>query len=164
MNRAHVVVIALVLGFASSARAADPTNPAAAVFKEHLAIAPDELRWQDCSPSIPPGAKCITVEGDPAAPNVLFTFRIKMPDGFRVPPHSHPADEHVTILSGTLEMGMGKTVDASRAKALPAGGYMVTPKGKPHFVSARGETVIQVHAIGPWGITYVNPADDPRKR
>jgi quercetin dioxygenase-like cupin family protein len=87
-----------------------------------------------------------------------------MPDGFRIAPHFHPADEHVTVLAGTFAMGTGETFDAQRAKAMPAGSYMVMPKGQPHFATARGETVVQVHAIGPWSLTYVNPADDPRKR
>jgi quercetin dioxygenase-like cupin family protein len=162
MSRAHIVATVLLVGFATAARAAEPANPAAG--KDHIMVAPDDLRWDDCSPSIPPGAKCVTIEGDLAAPNELFTFRIKMPDGFRVAPHFHPADEHVTVVSGTFAMGMGKTFDPQRAKTMPAGSFMVTRKGEPHFVLARGETVIQVHAIGPWGITYVNPADDPRKR
>ena len=145
-------------------RAAEPTNPAAAAVKSHIMLRPDELEWEACSPALPAGAQCATVEGDRSAPNVLFTFRVKLPDGYRIAPHFHPADEHLTVIAGTFHMGMGGTVDTTAAKAMGAGSYMVMPKGEPHYAWTTGETVVQVHAIGPWGITYVNPADDPRNR
>jgi hypothetical protein len=67
------------------------------------------------------------------------------------------------VIAGTFHMGLGEKFDAARAKAMPAGSFMVMPKGSAHYAWAKGETIVQVHAIGPWGITYVNPADDPRK-
>lgn len=140
----------------------EPTNPAAAAVKNAIMVSPDGLDWEACSPALPPGAQCATIEGDRTAPNVLFTFRAKLPDGYRVSPHFHPADEHLTVLSGTFAMGVGKTFDEGGLHAMHAGSFMVMPKGSAHFAEARGETIIQVHAIGPWGITYVNPADDPR--
>jgi quercetin dioxygenase-like cupin family protein len=97
-----------------------------------------------------------------AAPNVLFGYRVKFPDGYLIAPHFHPGDEHLVVLSGTFHMGMGERYDAAKARAMPAGSFMVMPKGKPHFAWTTGETVIHVYALGPWGLTYVNPADDPR--
>jgi quercetin dioxygenase-like cupin family protein len=145
-------------------RAAEPTNPAAATVKSHIMVRPDELKWEACSPALPAGAQCATIEGDRNAPNVLFTYRVKLPDGFRIAPHFHPADEHLTVIAGTFHMGMGGTVDTTAAKAMAAGSFMVMPKGEPHYAWTTGETIVQVHAIGPWGLTYVNPADDPRNR
>jgi len=98
------------------------------------------------------------------AANRLFAFRLKMPDNFRVPPHFHPADEHLVVLSGVFNMGMGDKFDTSAGHAMPAGSFMVMPKEKHHFAWTTGETIIQVYAIGPWGLTYVNPEDDPRHR
>ncbi len=137
------------------ARAEEPTK--------HIMLNVGDMEWGACSPAIPPGAKCVTLEGDLDAPNALFTYRLWLPDGYKVPPHFHPADEHVTVLSGTFNMGMGKTFDEKSAKVLGPGSYVVMPKGTPHFAYATGMTFIQVHAIGPWGLTYVNPEDDPRK-
>lgn len=79
-----------------------------------------------------------------------------------MPPHFHRGLEHVTVIQGTFLVGLGEKEDPSAMKALSAGGFMVTPPGQKHCVRAQGETVIQVHGVGPWGITYVNPADDPR--
>jgi quercetin dioxygenase-like cupin family protein len=159
-----VAVAALVGLSALVALADEPTNAAAASLKSHIMLAPGDLQWEDCSPALPPGAKCVTIEGDRSAPNVLFTYRVKIPDGYQIAPHFHPADEHLTVLSGTFNMGMGDRLDPTATKPMPAGSFMVMPKGTHHFAWARGETVVQVHAIGPWAITYVNPADDPRKR
>jgi quercetin dioxygenase-like cupin family protein len=149
---------------ASGAPAEEPTNPAAAVVKDHLMVMPEELVWSPCSPALPPGAQCADVEGDRTAPNVLFTFRVKLPDNYQIQPHFHPADEHLTVISGTFNMGLGKEFDVKATKPMAAGSFMVMPKGSPHYAWSRGETVVQVHAIGPWGITYVNEKDDPRKK
>jgi quercetin dioxygenase-like cupin family protein len=163
----NVVPLGLALSLlvaAAAARAEEPTNPAAATVKDHILVTPGDLKWGPCSPALPPGAQCADVEGDRTAPNVLFTMRVKVPDGWQVPPHFHPADEHLTILTGTFNMGMGKSVDRSAGHAMTAGSFVVMPKGHAHYAWATGETIVQVHAIGPWGITYVNPADDPRTK
>jgi quercetin dioxygenase-like cupin family protein len=130
----------------------------------HVMLTADEVKWGDAPPALPPGAKFALIEGDLEKPGALFTFRLKFPDGYRVPPHFHPADEHITVISGTFHMAMGDRFDAGTGRAMPAGSYVVMPKGEHHFAWTSGETVVQVHAIGPWGITYVNPADDPRAK
>jgi quercetin dioxygenase-like cupin family protein len=90
-------------------------------------------------------------------------MRLRLPDGYRVPPHTHPQPERVTVLSGTLHIGMGGRFDPAKAKAMPAGTFGIWPAGMKHFAWAEGQTVIQVHGNGPWSIHYVNPADDPRQ-
>lgn len=85
-------------------------------------------------------------------------------DGFKVMPHTHPKDEHVTVLAGTLHLGMGATFDEKLGKALPAGSFGLTAAGMKHFGWVKGETILQLHGTGPWGVEYVNPADDPRKK
>lgn len=122
---------------------------------------PDGLKWQDGPPSLPPGAKFAVLEGDPAKPGP-FVFRVKVPDGYRIPPHTHPKPERVTVVSGTFHLGMGETFDATKGEALPAGAYGTWPAGMKHYVWVKGETVVQFHGDGPWVIKYVNPADDPR--
>ncbi|HKA88176.1 MAG TPA: cupin domain-containing protein [Haliangiales bacterium] len=84
-------------------------------------LGPTDVKWGDAPPSLPPGAKFALIEGDPKAANQLVTFRLKLPRGYKIPPHSHPADEHVTVISGTLHMGMGDTFDESKLKAYAAG-------------------------------------------
>ena len=155
MKRTMIRIVVLSLGLLLGAH----EGPAS-----HVMLTADEMKWVDAPPALPPGAKFALVQGDLAKPGALFTFRQKFPDGYRVPPHFHPADEHITVISGTFHMAMGDRFDASGGSALPAGSYVVMPKSQHHYAWATGETVVQVHAIGPWGITYVNPADDPRAK
>jgi quercetin dioxygenase-like cupin family protein len=101
------------------------------------------------------------LEGDPSKEGP-FVFRIKIPDGYRVPPHTHPKTERVTVISGTFNIGMGDKIDPTATRPMPAGTYGYWPSGMKHFVWAKGETVLQFHGMGPWSIQYLNPADDPR--
>ena len=103
------------------------------------------------------------LEGDPAKKAGLFTLRLKMPDGYKIAPHYHPADEHVTALQGTFVMGMGEKFDQSAGRELAVGSFAVMPTGTRHFAWTKGETIVQLQGVGPWGLTYVNPADDPRR-
>ena len=93
-----------------------------------------------------------------------FTFRLKLPADYKIPAHWHPAIEHVTVISGTFNMGTGDKLDATKTKALSAGSVAIMPPKTNHFAWTKEETVVQVHGVGPWGITYVDPADDPRKK
>lgn len=127
---------------------------------EHVMLSPGDLKWID-GPPVLPGAKMVVMEGDLKAAGP-FTMRIKFPADSKLAPHWHPLIEHVTILSGTFNLGTGEKFDPSKAMALPAGSFFVMPPKAPHFVVIKEETVIQVHGVGPWALNFVNPADDPR--
>ena len=120
-----------------------------------------DLKWQDGPPSLPAGAKVVMLEGD-LAKEGPFTLRALLPDGYKIPPHTHPKIEHVTVISGTFYLGMGEKFDQSAGHEMSAGAFGFWPAGMTHFAWTKGETIIQVHGVGPWGITYLNPADDPR--
>ena len=126
-------------------------------------LKPGDVKWGPAPPALPPGAQMAVLVGNPAQSGGAYTIRAKLPDGYKVPPHWHPVDENVTVLMGTLLVGRGEKFDLAKTEALPAGSYMRMPKTMRHFAAAKGETIIQVHGIGPFEITYVNPADDPRK-
>lgn len=129
---------------------------------DHRMVTPDQLKWSDV-PSLPPGAKVAVIEG-PMNQAVPFTVRLKFPDKYRIAPHFHPGVERVTVLSGTFHMGLGEKFDATKGQALKAGGIAIMQPKTPHFAWTSGETVVQLHGTGPWGVTYLNPADDPRKQ
>jgi quercetin dioxygenase-like cupin family protein len=129
----------------------------------HVMLGPDEMKWVDAPPSLPRGATLVVIEGKPAEPGP-FTMRLKFPAGYKVPAHSHPAIEHVTVLSGTINFAMGDKFDAGKFKPMRAGSFIVMPVGINHFVETKEETVIQLHGVGPWDVKYVNPEDDPRKK
>jgi quercetin dioxygenase-like cupin family protein len=124
---------------------------------------PAEIVWVDGPGSLPKGARFAVLEGDPAKEG-LFTMRLSLPDGFRIPPHFHGGVEHITVIAGTFNVGMGESFTPSSAKKMPSGTFGFWPAGMRHFAFTEGDTVLQLHGQGPWTITYVNPADDPRTR
>lgn len=126
----------------------------------HL-YSPANIQWKDGPASLPKGAKIAVLEGDPAKEG-MFVMRVRVPDGFHIPAHTHPKLERVTVISGTFKLAMGDHPKPADAHVLPAGTYGVWPPGMVHAVWIEGETVVQFHGMGPWVINYVNPADDPR--
>lgn len=129
---------------------------------DHRMVLADDLKWADV-PSLPPGAKIAVIEG-PISEAVPFTFRLKVPANYRIPAHWHPAVERVTVLSGTFHMGVGDKLDMQKSMPLGPGSMMLLQPKTHHFAWTREETVIQLHGTGPWGVTYVNAADDPRQK
>jgi len=149
--------ILIAVAFAGAAATA-----AAETMDGHTIVAPQEIKWGPAPAVLPPGAEAAVLFGDPTKEG-LFALRLKLPDGYRVPPHTHPVDEVVTVISGTFNLGMGEAADQSKAEALPAGSFFALPPGTPHYVFIDEETIIQISTVGPWGLTYVNPEDDPRQ-
>jgi quercetin dioxygenase-like cupin family protein len=139
---------------------ASPTFADPATHGEHIMVDADKLIWKD-NPTLPPGAKIAIIEGNPKEAG-LFAFRLKFPAGYRIPPHEHPVTGHVTVLAGTFHIAVGERFDAASGDAVPMGGYSLMPGNTRHYAWADGETIIQIHGLGPWGIKYVNAADDPR--
>ena len=122
---------------------------------------PTTIEWKEGPAALPPGAKVALLEGDPTKEGP-FVVRLQFPSGYHVPPHTHPKTERVTVISGTMFLATGENLDRSAPKTLTAGTYGFWPAGMKHTAWSGGETVIQLHGIGPWQINYVNPADDPR--
>jgi quercetin dioxygenase-like cupin family protein len=129
----------------------------------HKMVTAQEIPWSPGPASLPAGAQATTLYGD-ASKEGLFAIRLKLPAGYVIPPHTHPRPEVVTVISGTFHLGMGEVADRTRTKALPAGSFFAFAPGMAHFAFMDEETVVQLNSIGPWGLTYVNPADDPRRR
>jgi hypothetical protein len=136
--------------------------PARAQHADHLMVVPNEMKWADV-PSLPSGAKVAVLEG-PLNESKPFTMRLKFPANYTIPAHYHSAIEHVTVISGTFYMGTGDKLDVTKGRPLPAGSVAIMQPATRHFASTREETEVQVHGIGPWTITYVDPADDPRRK
>ena len=125
------------------------------------AFTPDQVKFGPAPPFLPPGAQLAVLEGDPMASSGDFTIRLKMPDGYKVAPHTHPNRENVTVLSGTLKVGMGDQFDASKMMSFGAGSFAYLDPSMHHYAMASGETVIQIHGMSPVKFNYINPADDP---
>jgi quercetin dioxygenase-like cupin family protein len=131
----------------------------------HKAGAAKGMKWMDASGAgLPAGAKMAVVSGDPSKDNA-FVVRLQMPADYAVPPHHHPTDEKVSIVSGgPLHYGMGDKTDMASAGSLEKGYHVTMQSGMNHWVHAPAATVVQVSGNGPFQIVYVNPADDPRTK
>ena len=162
MTRLRISNLSLVCLLGASGLLA-PALATAQTLPGHSMVSAAELKWVDV-PSLPPVAKIAVME-DPMNEGVPFTARLRMPANYRIPAHWHPAIEHVTVLSGTFYMGVGEALDTSKGMAVSAGGFVVMQTKTPHFAYTLNEPAeIQLHGVGPWGVTYLNPADDPRKK
>jgi quercetin dioxygenase-like cupin family protein len=124
----------------------------------------DDIQWGPAPPIFPKGAEFAVLAGDPSKAGDEFTVRLRFPNGYKIPPHTHPTIENVTILKGTFLAGMGEQFVESNMKAFGRDGFASIPANHAHYAMARGQTIVQVHAIGPFQLTYVNPADDPTKQ
>jgi quercetin dioxygenase-like cupin family protein len=165
--RSHLINAAVITAFGAALIGKEawsqPQRPGHEESEGIELFARDKIRWQPGPSSLPEGAQMAVLEGNPSKEGP-FVFRLKLPDGYRVPPHTHPKTERVTVISGIFNIGMGEKFDLKETKPMPTGTYGYWPAGMTHFVWAKGETVLQFHGMGPWSIKYVNPSDDPRNK
>jgi uncharacterized protein DUF4437 len=143
------------------ALAADPAKKPDPPKADAVSINAGEIKWGPAPPDIPKGAETAVLHGDPSK-KAPFTMRLKMPAGYKIPPHWHSNDEQLTILSGTLILHMGDTMDAP-AHNLVSGGFHFLPGKMHHAAETKVETVVQLSGMGPFDIHYLNPADNPNK-
>lgn len=149
---------------AALAAQAATTPPARSSSTSKGATPSDDLEWGPAPDAFPAGAEMALLQGDPSAAGAIFTVRLRFPNGYILPAHWHPTDEHVTVIDGTFLVGVGDRFDEKGfLPPLRAGGFITASAKMNHFAMARGRTEVQVHAIGPFALTYVNPRDDPRR-
>jgi quercetin dioxygenase-like cupin family protein len=124
---------------------------------QHTMVNANDVKWKEAPPVLP-GAQISVLYGDPTKEG-MFVMRLKLPANYKVPPHTHPVDEIVTVISGEFNIGMGKEFDVSKTKPYTAGGLIAMPPGTEHFVHTKQETVVQISTQGPWALKYSNPND-----
>ena len=151
MRRHHAIAIAALVAMAASIAPQSAGAQSAA----------PALKWGAAPAVFEPGAQMAVLQGDPSKAGEEFTVRLRLPNGYKIAPHTHPTAENITVIEGTFLVGMGSTLDRTKMMALPRGAFVSAPAEHAHYAVARGETVVQVHAIGPFALTYVNPADAP---
>jgi quercetin dioxygenase-like cupin family protein len=148
------------LSAATPSRAGDATSKSAGKKDEAVSISPNDIKWGDAPPTLPKGAQMTVLHGDPGKSGP-FTARLKAPNGYKIPPHWHSKDEQLTVLSGTLVLHMGDTMDAP-AHELSAGAFHFLPAKMHHAAEMKGDTIVQLDGMGPFDINYLNPADKPK--
>ena len=154
MKKTTIFAACLALGLCAVVAMAQTGAPKAA----HQVARAQTLKW---APGPLPGSQMAVVSGDPAKSGVPFVLRLKLADKVQVPAHWHPTDEHVTVLAGIFAVGMGDKYDGKKLDDLKVGDYLMIPKEMRHYGLAKGESVVQVHGMGPFAINWVNPADVP---
>ena len=117
-------------------------------------LAAAEMQWGEGPPSLPAGAQMVVLDGDPRQKGP-FTIRLKMPAGYKIPPHTHPVAERVTVISGAVHLGIGEKFDESAGRELKAGDFAVLPAGVPHFAWSPSEAILQIHSEGPFQRKFV---------
>lgn len=155
-----IVVLFAIAALLSAFSFADEMKPMA-----HGVMDPGSLQWGACPPGLPAdGCKLAVMQGDPGKAGEEFTIRASFSDGYKIMPHFHGTTENITVISGAFHVGMGDKFDESNAQTMSTGSFASMPATMHHYAWAEGDTVIQVNAIGPFSITYINPADDPMKK
>ena len=129
----------------------------------HRIVEPATIQWSAGPAALPPGTKVAMLHGDPSKPE-LFVMRLWFPANFRIPPHTHPKPEIVTVISGSIILGMGTDGDRAKARKLVSGSFVSMDPNTPHYGFTEEEAVIQLSTVGPWSVNYINPADDPRTK
>ena len=144
-----IAALAVIPGFAAAQHGA------------HTFATAKDLKWND-TPALP-GAKLAVIEG-PLNEAKPFILRLKLPANYKIAPHHHSAIEHVTVISGEFFMGVGEKFEEGKGTALKAGDVGIMQPKTPHYAYTKKATEVQVHGVGPWTLTYVNPKDDPRNK
>lgn len=155
MARSVMLGCALVLAIAGPAATQSKSN--------HVIVDPASTKWGPGPAALPPGARAVLLYGDPAKPE-FFVMRLSFPKGFRIPPHTHPQPEILTIISGSFRLGMGRTADRAKARRLGPGSFTAMPPDMAHYAFIDQPSVVQISTTGPWAVKYINPADDPRNK
>ena len=156
MTRVVLVAIAAVVTSSASVHEHQQAAPSR---QSHATVRPSDITWKP----LRPGAEIAVVSGDPDTAGSPFVMRMRYQGVVQVPPHWHPTDEHITVLTGTFMMGMGERPDESAAIELTGGAYAHVPAKMAHYAWSKGDTVVQVHGIGPFAINYVTPPAADRK-
>jgi quercetin dioxygenase-like cupin family protein len=147
----HIAILfSAVLAFLAVAVVAQEKESSKAT-TEHKIVGPTEMTWGDAPPGLPPGAKMAVLDGDPSKKG-SFTVRLQAPAGYKVPPHTHPTTERVTVISGSFHLGMGEKFDEAAGPELSPGSFAVLPAGMAHFAWSTGESVVQIQSEGPFQI------------
>jgi hypothetical protein len=153
--------IIFLAAFAAFSLIAPIATPAYDALDQALILNYEDMHWQDPPPGLPLGSKISVLLGNPANPGP-FVVRISTSGEYVVKPHYHSRAEAITVLYGTLFMGMGSDFDPAAAHTINVGGFHYLPAKSPHFAFTKTPTVIEIHGEGPFDIIYLNPADDPR--
>src|SRR3974390_2448169 len=152
MRRIHLVLFALLALFSCAVLLAQNSGMSMGSAPSHIIVTTDQIKWTPGPPGLPAGCMMCVLDGDPGKAQ-LFTIRAKMPANYNIPAHWHSIDEHITVLSGGFYIGAGDKLDKAAAARIGPGDFTMLPAKMHHFAASDGETIIQIHGMGPFDIT-----------
>jgi|SRR5277367_1037404 len=168
MKNYLVASVVLLCCFAVAQESVKPASkmPAKSAAKAAAknAFTPDQIPYGPAPAFLQPGAMLAVLEGNPMGATGDYTIRLKIPDGYKIAPHWHPKRENVTVISGTLKVGMGDKFDESKMMSFPATSFAYLDPSMHHYAMSSGETVVQIHGVAPVKFNYIDPNDDPSKK
>jgi hypothetical protein len=138
-----------------------------------MVVEPGSEKWGDVpaaalvgTPSVEMGGtlRLAVIQGDPTKPGRTYTLRLSCTDGLKIAPHWHPTTENVTVVKGEAAVGMGSKWDDAALKDVPLGGFFSAGPHVRHFAQCKGDTILQVHGIGPFVVNFVPPESEPPKQ
>ena len=165
MHRTRVDLSCLLLATSTLAQTKSPAKKSGTSSTAMATVVPlGTEKWGDIpaaaivgAPSVEMGGKLqiAIVQGNPMQAGQPYTLRLSCADGVKIAPHWHPTTENVTVVKGTFALGMGSKWDPSALKDLPAGGFASAPARMRHFATCKGDTIVQVHGLGPFVVNFV---------
>jgi len=169
-----VTLLALLAWSAGAQKQAPAKTSAAAVKQRAMVVQPGSEKWGDVpaaalvgTPSVPMGGtlRLAVIQGDPTTAGRTYTLRLSCTDGLKIAPHWHPTTENVTVLKGAAAVGMGSKWDDAALQDVPTGGFFYAGPQMRHFAQCKGDTILQVHGIGPFVVNFVSPDESqPAKK
>jgi|KBSMisStaDraftv2_1062788.scaffolds.fasta_scaffold791660_2 quercetin dioxygenase-like cupin family protein len=156
------LLLAVTPALAADTATATAKKAAPAAKGAAMSVNTGDIKWGDAPPDLPKGAQMAVLHGDPTK-SAAFVLRLKVPAGYKIPPHWHSKDEQLTIVSGAFVLHMGDTMEAP-ATTLTAGGFHFLPGKMHHAAETTEDTVVQVNGMGPFDIHYLNAADNPNPK
>lgn len=116
-----------------------------------LSFSPDSIEWEHTNPD---GTKSATLAGT-REPGVMFTYAFFLPAGVWDQPHSHSADAHLHVVTGSLRLGYGDKFEPDQAGEFTSGSFLYVPAAEIHFDGAEIDTILIGTATGPWSTAYL---------
>ncbi len=158
-----LIILAAAFAFAFAAAGYGPAEAHAQspAPDQPVVLTTGTVEWHPDPPGLPAGAEFAVLEGDPFGGP--FTLLLRLPAGYRIPAHTHPLIENVTVISGAVYLGNGNVLDTSRGVRVPAGGFVALLEDSSHYAWTEEPAVIQIHSARPFAIEYIDPGDDPRQ-
>ena len=143
MNRALIFLIGAFL-----------FSLAALVDAQPVAVKAADVKWTDMK-GAPAGWRHAILVGDPDKSGP-YVERIRVPANAKIPPHSHPDTENITVLAGSFGIGEGDKFDKSKGTTLSVGSFYMLPGNTVHYAwSGPKGVTLQIHGVGPTGIKMV---------